>query len=134
MHPVIGLRANCAMTATTVAPPLALAGARALVLRWHPAECWVAAVAFACIAMVLPIDEIGRELLAPLLRMMDFKVGALGIQGSQKLALYALVIVSYAGVGIATATGSHLVPRVACSQAAVLPFILILLSVLAIVV
>ncbi len=103
------------MTATTVAPPPAPAGARALVERWHRCECWVAVVAFAFIAIVLLIDVIGRELVAPLLRMMDFKIGALGIQGSQKLSVYALVIGSYAGVGIATATGSHLVPRVAYS-------------------
>ena len=103
------------MSATTIAPPPAPAGARALVERWHRAECWVAVVAFAFIAIVLLIDVIGRELVAPLLRMMDFKIGALGIQGSQKLSVYALVIGSYAGVGIATATGSHLVPRVAYS-------------------
>ncbi|MBL8381569.1 MAG: TRAP transporter small permease subunit [Burkholderiales bacterium] len=96
------------------APP-APAGARALVETWHKAECWIAVVAFAFIAVLLLVDVVGRELLAPALRQMGFTVGALGVQGSQKLSVYALVIGSYAGIGIATATGSHLVPRVAFS-------------------
>ena len=89
------------------------AAARKAVLVWHRVECWIAVVAFAFIAVVLLIDVVGRELIAPLLREMGQTVGALGVQGSQKLSVYALVIGSYAGVGIATATGSHLVPRVA---------------------
>jgi TRAP-type C4-dicarboxylate transport system permease small subunit len=39
-------------------------------------------------------------------------VGATGFFGSQKLAIFALVIGSFCGIGIATATGVHLVPRV----------------------
>ena len=39
-------------------------------------------------------------------------MGATGLFGSQKLAIFALVIGSFCGIGIATATGVHLVPRV----------------------
>ena len=37
---------------------------------------------------------------------------ATGIFAAQKMSVYALVIGSFVGIGIATATGSHLVPRV----------------------
>jgi TRAP-type C4-dicarboxylate transport system permease small subunit len=37
---------------------------------------------------------------------------ATGIFASQKMSVYALVIGAFVGIGIATATGSHLVPRV----------------------
>lgn len=94
-------------------PPAAPPAATTLLAVWHRLECWIAVVAFAFIAIVLLIDVVGRELLAPLLRNLGMQVGALGLQGSQKLSVYALVVGSYAGVGIATATGSHLVPRVA---------------------
>lgn len=94
-------------------PGTAPAAAATVLSVWHRLECWIAVVAFAFIAIVLLIDVVGRELIAPLLRLMHFEVGALGVQGSQKLSVYALVVGSYAGVGIATATGSHLVPRVA---------------------
>jgi TRAP-type C4-dicarboxylate transport system permease small subunit len=59
------------------------------------------------------LDVIGRELLGPLLRFVGLEPGATGIFSSQKLSIYALVIGSFAGIGIATATGSHLVPQVA---------------------
>lgn len=97
---------------TSVTAPAVPAAARSLIEIWHKAECWIAVFAFALIAILLLIDVVGRELLAPLLRLMDFKVGALGLQGSQQVSVYALVIGSYAGIGIATATNSHLVPRV----------------------
>jgi TRAP-type C4-dicarboxylate transport system permease small subunit len=38
-----------------------------------------------------------------------------GVYGAQKLSVYALVLGSFAGIGIATATGSHLLPRVGFS-------------------
>jgi TRAP-type C4-dicarboxylate transport system permease small subunit len=91
------------------APP-----AVAAVLRvWHRIECWIAVLAFSFIALVLMIDVLGREFYGPLMSLLGFKVGATGLFGSQKLAVFALVIGSFAGIGIATATGVHLVPRVA---------------------
>lgn len=91
------------------APP-----AVAAVLRvWHKVECWIAVLAFSFIALVLMIDVLGREFYGPVMSMLGFKVGATGLFGSQKLAVFALVIGSFAGIGIATATGVHLVPRVA---------------------
>ena len=84
-----------------------------LLARWHRVECWIAVLSFAFIATVLVIDVMGREFYGPLMTLMGFKVGATGLFGSQKLAVFALVIGSFCGIGIATATGVHLVPRVA---------------------
>lgn len=80
--------------------------------RWHRVECWIAIVAFGLIAVLLVIDVGGRELLAPLLRRLGIAIGATGIEGGQKIAVFALVVGSFCGVGIATATNAHLVPRI----------------------
>jgi TRAP-type C4-dicarboxylate transport system permease small subunit len=80
-----------------------------LLRRWHRIECWIAVLAFTFIAAV--IDVLGRELYGPLMTLLGQKVGATGLFGSQKLAVFALVIGSFCGIGIATATGVHLVPR-----------------------
>jgi len=105
------------MTSTLVdqaAKPLPAPRAVQTVLRaWHQLECWIAVLAFSFIALVLMIDVIGREFYGPVMSMLGFEVGATGLFGSQKLAVFALVIGSFAGIGIATATGVHLVPRVA---------------------
>ena len=84
-----------------------------LLARWHRLECWIAVLSFAFIAAVLVIDVMGREFYGPLMTLLGFKVGATGLFGSQKLAVFALVIGSFCGIGIAAATGAHLVPRVA---------------------
>jgi TRAP-type C4-dicarboxylate transport system permease small subunit len=88
-------------------------GARRLMEIWHVAECWIAVAAFGFIAAILMLDVLGRELLAPLLRLLSIDAGPTGIFASQRLSVYALVIGAFCGIGIATATGSHLVPRVA---------------------
>lgn len=93
-------------------PPAAPQSVQSLLRQWHRLECWVAVLCFSFIAIVLAIDVLGRELYGPLMRMAGADVGATGLFGSQKLAVFALVIGSFAGVGVATATGSHLVPRV----------------------
>lgn len=90
-------------------PPEAI---RRLVDGWHKLECWLAVAAFAFIAMILLLDVLGRELLGPIVRLLGYKT-ATGIFASQKMSVFALVIGSFLGIGIATATGSHLVPRVA---------------------
>lgn len=79
---------------------------------WHRLECWLAVACFSFIAIVLVLDVMGRELLAPLLRVAGIDAGPTGIFASQRFAIYALVVGSFAGIGIATATGSHLLPRV----------------------
>ena len=103
-------------------PPLAVqtaparpapVGVVAVLRMWHKLECWIAVLSFSFIAAVLMIDVLGREFYGPVMSMLGFKVGATGLFGSQKLAVFALVIGSFAGIGIATATGVHLVPRVA---------------------
>lgn len=84
-----------------------------LLRGWHRVECWVAVLCFSFIALVLAIDVVGRELYGPIMQAFGIQVGATGLFGSQKLAVFALVIGSFAGIGIATATGVHLLPRVA---------------------
>jgi TRAP-type C4-dicarboxylate transport system permease small subunit len=86
--------------------------AKAIAERWHQIECWIAVAAFAFIAVILLLDVLGRELLGPAIRLLGFPATATGIFASQKLSIFALVIGSFAGIGIATATASHLVPRV----------------------
>ncbi len=87
-------------------------GAVRLVRGWHRVECWVAIVAFSLIAILLMLDVLGRELLGPLFHALGVKAGATGVPGAQKISVFALVVGSFCGVGVATATNSHLVPRV----------------------
>ncbi len=89
------------------APP----AARRFVEGWHRVECWIAVLAFGFIAAVLIADVVGRELLGPIFRAFNIKAAG-GVYAAQKMSVYALVIGSFAGVGIATATASHLLPRV----------------------
>jgi TRAP-type C4-dicarboxylate transport system permease small subunit len=92
--------------------PAAPDGVVALLRGWHRLECWIAVLCFSFIAAVLAIDVVGREAYGPVMRWLGFEVGATGLFGSQKLAVFALVIGSFAGIGVATATGVHLLPRV----------------------
>lgn len=94
---------------SSVAAP-APTGARRLVDGWHRVECLIAVAAFGFIAVVLILDVAGRELLGPIYKAFDLK-GSPGIFAAQKMCVYALVIGSFCGVGVATATGSHLLPR-----------------------
>jgi TRAP-type C4-dicarboxylate transport system permease small subunit len=96
------------MTAASAPAP---AGARGFVANWHRLECLVAVAAFGFIAVVLILDVAGRELLGPIFKAFDIK-GSPGIFAAQKMCVYALVIGSFCGVGVATATGSHLLPRI----------------------
>jgi hypothetical protein len=85
------------------------------VLRaWHQTECGIAVAALVFIAFVLVLDVIGRELLFPLAKRLGAGHGGpTGVYGAQKMAVFALAIATYAGVGVAAATATHLVPRVA---------------------
>ena len=85
--------------------------ARGFVQGWHRAECLVAVAAFGLIAALLILDVAGREVLGPIYKLLDIK-RATGVYGAQKLSVYALVVGSFCGIGIATATASHLLPRV----------------------
>lgn len=90
------------------APP----GIRRILEIWHRGECWLAVAAFSFIAIILVLDVGGRELVGPVARLLGLDIGPTGIFASQRLSIFALVIGAFAGIGIATATGSHLVPRV----------------------
>jgi TRAP-type C4-dicarboxylate transport system permease small subunit len=98
--------------ASTTAFPPAPPAVRRLLEHWHTAECYVAVTAFGIIATLLLADVLGREFLGPVLRTVFGYTGPTGIFGSQRVSVYALVLGSFAGIGIATATASHLVPRV----------------------
>jgi TRAP-type C4-dicarboxylate transport system permease small subunit len=87
------------------------AAARVLAV-WHRLECWLAVTCFSFIAIILVLDVLGREILGPVSNFLGLDIGPTGIFASQRLSIYALVVGSFAGIGIATATGSHLVPRV----------------------
>lgn len=80
---------------------------------WHRGECVLAVAAFATVAVVLVLDVLGRELLYPLLAAVGIQAGAMGVFGATKIAVYALVVATYTGIGVAAATASHIVPRVA---------------------
>ena len=95
------------MTASAPAP----SGPRRFVDGWHRVECLIAVAAFGLIAALLILDVAGRELLGPIYKLLNIK-GATGVYGAQKLSVYSLVLASFCGIGIATATGSHLLPRV----------------------
>ncbi len=100
------------MTDAIVAPHLAQAPAWAVKLSggWHRTENVIAVCAYGLIATLLVLDVAGRELLGPVFKLFDIKASS-GIYGAQKASVYALVLASFCGIGIATATGSHLVPR-----------------------
>ena len=104
---------TAAHPAPAVVHPPAPEAVRKLVETWHKVECWIAVAAFAFIAGILLLDVLGREILGPVVKLLGYNAGATGIFASQKMSIFALVIGSFLGIGIATATGSHLVPRVA---------------------
>jgi TRAP-type C4-dicarboxylate transport system permease small subunit len=108
----VSLLAGAPAPGAPPAGPPAPPAVAALLRGWHRAECWLAVACFGFIAAVLVIDVFGREFYGPLMSLAGMKVGATGLFGSQKLAVFALVIGSFAGIGIATATGVHLLPRV----------------------
>jgi TRAP-type C4-dicarboxylate transport system permease small subunit len=85
---------------------------RRILAVWHRLECWLAVVCFSFIGLILVLDVAGREVAGPFFRLIGADVGPTGIFASQRLSIFALVIGSFAGIGIATATGSHLIPRV----------------------
>jgi TRAP-type C4-dicarboxylate transport system permease small subunit len=99
-------------TEARLAHPPAPAWARRFMELWHSAECYIAVTAFGLIALLLLIDVIGREFVGPILHKLGLYSGSTGLFGSQRISVYLLVIGSFAGIGIATATASHLVPRV----------------------
>lgn len=80
---------------------------------WHRAEVWIAILAFTAIAMILIYDVVVREVMLPLLSQLGVDARTLVLYGSQKIAVYLLVLGAFAGIGIATWAGAQLVPKVA---------------------
>ena len=85
-----------------------------LLERWYRTECAIAVIAYSLIAIVLIADVMGREILGPIFRSLEIK-GQAGVYGAAKMSVYSLVVASFIGIGIATASGSHLRPRVGFS-------------------
>lgn len=103
------------MTHSTVsrpAPPGAPPGAAALMRGWHRAERWLAFASFSLVAALAIYDVVARELLAPILAPFGLKPTALVVTGSAKMAVYTLIVGAFCGIGIATASGVQLVPKV----------------------
>jgi TRAP-type C4-dicarboxylate transport system permease small subunit len=84
----------------------------AMLKRIHVVESWIAVLAFTIVVGIIMLDVIGRELVGPLLRQLGMDPGNTGIFSAQRVAIYALVVGTYTGIGIATATGSHIVPKI----------------------
>ena len=80
---------------------------------WHSAEVWLAVLAFSAIAMILIYDVLVREAVLPLFSSFGVDARPLVLYGSQKIAVYLLVLGAFAGIGIATWAGAQLVPKVA---------------------
>jgi hypothetical protein len=82
-----------------------------LLAGWHRAECVLAVSAFAVIALLLVADVAARELVVPMAHALGFGGIRLAFPAAPKMALAALVVGTYAGVGVASATATHFVPR-----------------------
>jgi TRAP-type C4-dicarboxylate transport system permease small subunit len=87
-------------------------GAALALATWHRLECWLAVACFSFIAVILVLDVLGREIVGPVANFLGLDIGPTGIFASQRFSIYALVVGAFAGIGIATATASHIVPRV----------------------
>jgi TRAP-type C4-dicarboxylate transport system permease small subunit len=92
---------------TRAAPPVV----HRLLAGWHRAECVLAVAAFGAVALLLIADVVARELVQPLARVFGAGAAAIAFPSTPKLALYALVAATYAGIGVAAATATHFVPR-----------------------
>jgi TRAP-type C4-dicarboxylate transport system permease small subunit len=92
---------------TRAAPPVV----HRLLAGWHRAECVLAVAAFGAVALLLIADVVARELVQPLARVFGAGAAAIAFPSTPQLALYALVVATYAGIGVAAATATHFVPR-----------------------
>ncbi len=79
---------------------------------WHQIEVWVAVLAFSSIAVLLIYDVFIREAAIPALGLAGIDGRFLLLYGSQKIAVFLLIIGAFTGIGIATWTGAQLVPKV----------------------
>jgi TRAP-type C4-dicarboxylate transport system permease small subunit len=100
------------LEATLAGPPAPRSVTR-LLDAWHQAECWLAVAAFTFVAAMVAYDVIARQFLGPLLIAAGVDPTALTIRGSQKMAVYAMIVGAFCGIGIATAVGAQMVPKVA---------------------
>jgi hypothetical protein len=89
------------------------AAVRRALAGWHRCECTLAVAAIGVMAGVLVVDLVGREAIGPVARALGLPAGAIAIQGAPKVAVIALAVATYAGLGVASARGTHLVPRIA---------------------
>lgn len=98
------------MTDTHTPAPTKVAGALAL---WHRMECTAAVICFSFIALMVVYDVLVREFIGPVTSAFGGKANALAILGSTRMAVYALIVGAFLGLGITTARGAQIVPKVA---------------------
>lgn len=98
------------MTDTHDIAPAAVA--RALTL-WHSLECILAVICFSFIAAMVVYDVLVRELIGPISASFGGKANAMAILGSTRMAVYALIVGAFLGLGITTARGAQIVPKIA---------------------
>lgn len=82
---------------------------------WHKTECLIAFAAFLFISVIIVYDVIAREVFIPILQAFDLPTGTAVIRGASKLGVYGLIVGAFLGLGIATASGAQIVPKVAFS-------------------
>lgn len=80
---------------------------------WYLVERWIAVIAFSLMGLLIFADVAGREFLGPVGRALGFEMGATGVYGAGKMALFLLVIATFAGLSLSVASGAQIVPQVA---------------------
>ncbi|SDE74665.1 TRAP transporter small permease [Ruegeria marina] len=101
------------MAQQTPQPEDITGGPRRVLTIWHKAECWIAFAAFLFISVIIVYDVIAREVIIPILQAFDLPTGTAVIRGASKLGVYGLIVGAFFGLGIATASGAQIVPKVA---------------------
>lgn len=80
---------------------------------WHRLECILAVICFTFIAVMVVYDVLVRELIGPISTVFGGKANAMAILGSTRMAVYALIVGAFLGLGITTARGAQIVPKIA---------------------
>lgn len=92
---------------------IAPAGVARALATWHRLECVLAVICFSFIAAMVVYDVLVRELIGPISASFGGKANAMAILGSTRMAVYALIVGAFLGLGITTARGAQIVPKIA---------------------
>lgn len=80
---------------------------RTFLTIWHSVEVWIAVLAFSAIALLLIYDVLLREALMPLLGLVGIDGRDLILYGSQKIAVYLLVVGLLQGLALPHGPGRN---------------------------